>query len=69
MTKTELATVQKLIDLRIQNDKDNAKLLKKDLKDLFEEKESKQEEQKIGFWFTWLVDFLHMMRYNKVEIT
>lgn len=49
MTKTELATVQKLIDLRIQNDKNNAKLLKKDLKDLFEEKESKQEEQKIGF--------------------
>lgn len=49
MTKTELATVQKLIDLRIQNDKDNAKLLKKDLRDLFEEKESKQEEQKIGF--------------------
>ena len=49
MTKTELATVQKLIDLRIQNDKDNARLLKKDLKDLFEEKESKQEEQKIGF--------------------
>ena len=49
MTKTELATVQKLIDLRIQNDKDNAKLLKKDLKDLFEEKESKQKEQKIGF--------------------
>ena len=49
MTKTELAKVQKLIDLRIQNDKDNARLLKKDLKDLFEEKESKQEEQKIGF--------------------
>ena len=47
MTKTELSTIQKLIDLRIQNDKDNARLLKKDLKDLFEEK--KQEENKIGF--------------------
>lgn len=49
MTKTELATVQKLIDLRIQNDKDNTKLLKKDLKDLFEEKENKQGENKLGF--------------------
>lgn len=49
MTKTELATVQKLIDLHIQNDKDNARLLKRDLKDLFEEKEKKQEENKLGF--------------------
>ena len=57
MTKTELATVQKLIDLRIKNDKDNAKLLKRDLKDLFEEKEKKQEENKLGFWFiiSWLL--------------
>lgn len=50
MTKTELATVQKLIDLRIKNDKDNAKLLKRDLKDLFEEKEEKDnKDNKVGF--------------------
>lgn len=48
MTKVELQTVLKLIDLRIGVSEDSKKL-KKDLKDLFQEEKEDSSQTKIGF--------------------
>lgn len=48
MTKVELQTVIKLIDLRIGATEDSKKL-KKDLKDLFQEEKKDSSQTKMGF--------------------
>ena len=48
MTKVELQTVIKLIDLRI-GVTDDSKKLKKDLKDLFKEEKEDSQQNRIGF--------------------
>lgn len=48
MTKVELQTVIKLIDLRIGATEDSKKL-KKDLKDLFQEEKEDSSQTKMGF--------------------
>ena len=48
MTKVELQTVLKLIDLRIGVTEDSKKL-KKDLKDLFKEEKEDSPQNRIGF--------------------
>lgn len=48
MTKVELKTVLKLIDLRIGVTEDSKKL-KKDLKDLFKEEKEDSQQNRIGF--------------------
>lgn len=48
MTKVELQTVLKLIDLRIGVTEDSKKL-KKDLKDLFKEEKEDSQQNRIGF--------------------
>ena len=48
MTKVELQTVIKLIDLRIGVTEDSKKL-KKDLKDLFQEEKKDSSQNRMGF--------------------
>ena len=48
MTKVELQTVIKLIDLRIGVTEDSKKL-KKDLKDLFQDEKKDSPQNKMGF--------------------
>lgn len=48
MTKVELQTVIKLIDLRIGVTEDSKKL-KRDLKDLFQEEKEDSSQTKMGF--------------------
>lgn len=48
MTKVELQTVIKLIDLRIGVTEDSKKL-KRDLKDLFKEEKEDSQQNRIGF--------------------
>ena len=48
MTKVELQTIIKLIDLRIGVTEDSKKL-KKDLKDLFQEEKKDSSPTKMGF--------------------
>lgn len=48
MTKVELQTVLKLIDLRIGVTEDSKKL-KKDLKDLFQEEKEDSQQNRMGF--------------------
>lgn len=49
MTKTELNTILKLIDLTLDKTNIDVKNLKKHIKDLFEEKSIKNNESKVGF--------------------
>ena len=49
MTKTELNTILKLIDLTLDKTNIDVKNLKKHIKDLFEEKPIKNNETKVGF--------------------
>ena len=49
MTKTELSTILKIIDLTLDKTDIKVKNLKRHIRDLFEEKPIKNNESKVGF--------------------